>query len=175
VDWRATLGAIAPTLATALGGPFAGLAVETIGKALGLDQPTLAKVRDTLANGQMNGEQIAAIRQAEIAFRVRMRELDIQEEQLTYADKASARQMQVSTRSVIPPVLSVVVVVLVGVAEGSMLFGAVPSVVDPIILGRVLGTLDSALMLVLSFYFGSSNGSERKTEMMAAAADKAVP
>ena len=35
------------------------------------------------------------------------------------------------------------------------------------LVSRVLGTLDGALMLVLAYYFGSSTGSDRKTELMA--------
>ena len=35
MDWKSIIGVVAPTLATALGGPLAGLAVETLGKALG--------------------------------------------------------------------------------------------------------------------------------------------
>jgi hypothetical protein len=36
----------------------------------------------------------------------------------------------------------------------------------------VLGTLDSALILILSYYFGSSAGSDRKTEILAGANQK---
>jgi hypothetical protein len=34
------------------------------------------------------------------------------------------------------------------------------------LIARVLGTLDGALMLVLSFYFGSSSGSQAKDTML---------
>jgi hypothetical protein len=34
------------------------------------------------------------------------------------------------------------------------------------LIARVLGTLDGALMLVLSFYFGSSAGSQAKDTMI---------
>ena len=170
MDWKSMLGAVAPTIATALGGPLAGLGVEAIGKAFGIEQPTIKKVQDALTNGQLSGDQIAALRQAELALKVRMRELDIQEEQLASVDRDSARKMQISNKSFVPPLLATMIVVLVCIAEGTMLFGSVPINVDPIVLGRVLGTLDSALMLVLSFYFGSSNSSERKTELMAQSA-----
>lgn len=167
MDWSNLIGTIAPTIATALGGPLAGLGVEAIGKAFGMEQPTIKKVQDALTQGQLTGDQIATLREAEFALRARMKELDIQEEQLVYADRDSARKMQTSNRSIIPPLLACIVVILVCTAEGSMLFGKISPDVDPIVLGRILGTLDSALMLVLSFYFGSSIGSERKTEIMA--------
>ena len=33
---------------------------------------------------------------------------------------------------------------------------------------RVLGTMDSALIMVLSFWFGTSSGSQQKTALLAA-------
>jgi hypothetical protein len=36
LDWRKTLGTVAPAIATALGGPLAGVAVGMAAKALGL-------------------------------------------------------------------------------------------------------------------------------------------
>lgn len=167
MDWGSLIGAVAPTVATALGGPLAGLGIEAIGKAFGIEQPTIKKVQDALTQGQLTGDQIAALKQAELQLQVRMRELEIQEESLVSADRDSARKMQISNRSIIPPALAILVVVFVCVTEGAMLFGKMPPGLDPIVLGRILGTLDMALSLVLSFYFGSSNGSERKTEMIA--------
>ena len=35
-DWKSIVGTVAPAIATALGGPLAGLGVSAIGKALGL-------------------------------------------------------------------------------------------------------------------------------------------
>jgi hypothetical protein len=34
------------------------------------------------------------------------------------------------------------------------------------LVARVLGTLDGALMLVLSYYFGSSSGSQAKDDLL---------
>lgn len=167
MNWGSLFGTIAPTLATALGGPLAGLGVEAIGKAFGIGEPTMAKVKEALTQGALTGDQIAALKQAEMILKTRMKELEIQEESLVYADRADARKMQVSNRSLVPPTLATIIVILVCVAEGMMLFGSTPPNINPIVLGRILGTLDSALMLVLSFYFGSSIGSERKTELMA--------
>jgi hypothetical protein len=174
MDWREVIGAVAPTIATALGGPLAGLGVEALGKALGISEPNVKKLQDVLAHGQLTGDHIAALKQAEMAIKIRMRELDIQEEQLASVDRDSARKMQISNKSLVPPVLATLIVILVCTAEGMLLFGTFPSTADPILIGRIMGTLDSALMLVLSFYFGSSSSSERKTEIMAQSAATAA-
>lgn len=167
MDWKAVLGTVAPLAATALGGPLAGLVVGSIGKAIGLSEPTVDKVKKALADMQLTSEQIIAIKQAEADLKVKMRELDISEEQLAYQDTDSARKMQIAQPSLVVPILAVLIVAATATAEGLLLFGNMPKNTDPVILGRVMGTLDAALMLVLSFYFGSSHSSERKTDIIA--------
>ena len=60
-------------------------------------------------------------------------------------------------------------VLLVGTlgSEIWVLFRGYPKDIPDIIVGRVLGLLDSVAMMVLAFWYGSSNGSERKTELLA--------
>jgi hypothetical protein len=86
-------------------------------------------------------------------------------EKLAVADRTSARQMQISTQSFIPPALSIMIVL----AWASAQFFLLTHVIEPSmreLIARVLGTLDGALMLVLSFYFGSSSGSQAKDAML---------
>ena len=52
---------IAPTIATALGGPLAGMAVEAIGNALGMSDATKESITDVLKSGTMTAEQTAAL------------------------------------------------------------------------------------------------------------------
>jgi hypothetical protein len=75
--------------------------------------------------------------------------------------------MQISTKSMTPTVLTWIIVTVTLVAEGLLLFHAMPPGADPLILGRILGTMDSALMLVLGFWFGSSHGSQNKDALLA--------
>ena len=44
VEISDVLKKLAPTAATLLAGPFAGMAVEAIGNALGMDEPTQEKI-----------------------------------------------------------------------------------------------------------------------------------
>jgi hypothetical protein len=69
MDW---LAQVAPTIATALGGPLAGLAVEAISKAIGVDPKD---VKDTIADGKLTAEQLSSIKQAEIQMQARAQEL----------------------------------------------------------------------------------------------------
>ena len=159
MDW---LKSIAPTIATAMGGPLAGMAVEAISKAIGVDP---SEVQNTINSGKMTADQIASLQTAEIALKARAQEMGLDFEKFAVADRASARQMQMTTGSFVPPLLSVLVVV----AWATIQYFLLTHVIDPTmreLVARVLGTLDGALMLVLSFYFGSSAGSQAKDTML---------
>ena len=105
MDW---LKSIAPTLATALGGPLAGLAVNAISSALGIDPE---KVQDTISSGKLTADQIASIQQAELALKARAQELGLDFAKLAVDDRKSARELQATTRSFIPPALAILVTV----------------------------------------------------------------
>jgi hypothetical protein len=159
MDW---LKSIAPTIATALGGPLAGMAVEAVSKAIGVDP---SEVQNVISSGKMTADQIASLQTAEIALKARAQEMGLDFEKLAVADRTSARQMQISTNSFIPPVLSIMIVV----AWTAVQYFLLTHIIDPSmreLIARVLGTLDGALMLVLSFYFGSSSGSQAKDTMI---------
>ena len=159
MDW---LKSIAPTIATAMGGPLAGMAVEAISKAIGVDP---SEVQNTINSVKMTADQIASLQTAEIALKARAQEMGLDFEKLAVADRASARQMQISTNSFVPPTLSIMIVV----AWSAVQYFLLTHVIDPSmreLIARVLGTLDGALMLVLSFYFGSSSGSQAKDTML---------
>jgi len=159
MDW---LKSNAPTIATEQGGPLAGMAVEAVSKAIGVDP---SEVQNTINSGKMTADQIASLQTAEIALKARAQEMGLDFEKLAVADRASARQMQISTNSFVPPTLSIMIVV----AWTAVQYFLLTHIIDPSmreLIARVLGTLDGALMLVLSFYFGSSSGSQAKDTMI---------
>ena len=161
------IGSIAPGIATALGGPVAGMAVQALGEALGIDSPTREKVEKAFASGSMTGEQVAAVRQAEIALEKRSQELGIDLEAIHAKDRESARQMQVQTKSWLPPVLAVLITVgFFGILSG-MLTGALAASGNNEAMLILLGALAAAWGSVVNFYYGSSAGSAAKNEMLA--------
>ncbi len=91
-------------------------------------------------------------------------------------DRKSARDAAVhgdTTKHVF--YLSVIIIIVVATAEIVAMFHGVSGNADPLIVGRVLGMLDSALLLVLNFIYGSSAGSKRATELLAKSAPAAEP
>jgi hypothetical protein len=158
MDW---LKQIAPTIATAMGGPLAGMAVSAISKAIGVEPE---KVGDLISNNKLTAEQIAQVKIAEIELQKQAQELGLNFEKLSVEDRKSAREMQMATRSWVPPLLAASVTVGFFGILGMMLLGKVDSN-NPAIL-MMLGSLGTAWTGIIAYYFGSSAGSQAKTEML---------
>jgi len=160
MDW---LKQIAPTVASALGGPLAGMAVAAISKAVGVEED---KVQDLIASNKMSAEQIAQIKVAEIELQKQANELGLNFEKLAVEDRGSARAMQMATRSIVPPALAAIVTVGFFAILGGMMFGKM-SVADNTALTMMLGSLGTAWTGIIAYYFGSSAGSQAKTDLLA--------
>lgn len=157
MEW---LKQIAPTIATALGGPLAGLAVDAVSKAIGIDPKDVNK---TIADGKLNADQIAKIKEAEIAMAARAQELGLDFAKLAVDDRKSAREMQTATQSWIPGTMAIAVTIgFFGILTGLMTEHFKTS--DALML--MLGSLGTAWTGIISFYYGSSAGSQKKDELL---------
>lgn len=161
------LKTIAPWIFNALTGNvvgLAGLAASTVASKLGLADSSVDAVKTALS-GITDPKDLLALKQADNAFAIQMKQLGFQHEEqmagLEFKDTDSARNRQVALKDKMPDYIAGVVVIATFVLEGMLMFHALPTNVDGVILGRVLGTLDAALILVLQFYFGSSRSSQK--------------
>ncbi len=160
------LSAVAPTIATALGGPLAGLAVEAVSKAMGVKPEEVQKV---ISQGKMSADQIAALQQAELQLQSQAQEMNLDFAKVAAADRNSARVMQAQVKSYIPATLALLVTAgFFGILY--MLMTGVEKINPE--LGIMLGSLGTAWIQIVTFYFGSSSDSQRKTAMMHEAAMK---
>ena len=161
MEW---LKQIAPTIATAMGGPLAGMAVSAISKAIGVEPE---KVGDLISNNKLTAEQIAQVKIAEIELQKQANDLGLNFEKLAVDDRKSAREMQATTRSIVPPVLAAIVTLGFFGIMVMMLLGKVDSN-NPAIL-MMLGSLGTAWTGIIAYYFGSSAGSQAKTDLLSKA------
>lgn len=160
LDW---LAKVAPTVASAMGGPLAGMAVEFVTKKLGIDAQDAAGVTQALSGGNLTSDQIARLKEAEIELQAKAQELGIRFEEIAANDRKDARAMQVATKSWVPTVLAIVVTVgFFGILAGLMSGFAEKS--DALML--MLGGLGTAWTSIVAFYFGASAGDEDAKEKL---------
>ena len=99
------LAQIAPTVASALGGPLAGIAVTALCKAMNLNEH---EVNGIIQTGKLSADQIAQVKLAELDIQRQAQELGLDFAKLEVADSISARNMQMSTQSHIPSILAAI-------------------------------------------------------------------
>ena len=151
---------LAPTIASAVGGPLVGLAYEAVAKALGTTPDDAQKM---LATGKLTSDQLASIQQAEIALKAQAQSMNLDFARLTNDDRKSARDLQSTTRSIIPPALALLVTIgFFGILVGMM----TESFKTSEALMLMLGSLGTAWTGIISFYFGSSAGSQAKDSLI---------
>lgn len=161
------LKTLAPWLATAIAGPAGGLAVDAIGKALGIDAPTMDKVKSVLA-GPLTPEQQLAIKTADQQFakdmeQMRLDALGKQTEQ-EVKDRDSARNREIQSKDGVNTVLAYTIVGSFIAMVSSVLLGY--SKVDSVLAGTLVGYASAKCEQVIAYYFGSSKGSDYKTQWL---------
>jgi hypothetical protein len=160
------LGQLAPSIATALGGPLAGVAVKTLSSALfGHEDGTEEQISAAMATA--TPDQLAAIKKIDADFKVQMKSLDIDLERIAAGDRDSARQMQRDTKDWVPKVLAIVITLgFFGILIWMLLNGMPKTGTEALLM--MLGALGTAWTGVVNFYYGSSAGSKAKNDMLAA-------
>jgi hypothetical protein len=159
------LGQLAPSIATALGGPLAGVAVKTLSSALfGNEDGTEEQISAAMAVA--TPDQLAAIKKIDADFKVQMKSLDIDLERISAGDRDSARQMQRETKDWVPKVLAIVITLgFFGILIWMLLNGMPKTGTEALLM--MLGALGTAWTGVVNFYYGSSAGSKAKNDLLA--------
>jgi hypothetical protein len=167
MDWKNVLGKLAPTIATALGGPLAGAVVGQIGSIFGIDEPSQDKIRAAIESGQLTGEQIAALRELELKLKAEEAERGFRYADLEFRDRDSARSrdseiVKTGKRNLRADSMFILaVVVICGLV---WLIWKDPNInefmkgIVTLVLGRFLGYLDS----MYGFEFGTTRSSQSK-------------
>jgi hypothetical protein len=144
------LKGIAPALATAVAGPLGGAAVSAIAAKLG--------VTDSV-------ESVARAITSDPAAAAKLQELELEYAKLDAADRADARARETALATsasapwyskVVTPLLAVGVFAFWGLVQWFLVNHTVPNEMREIVI-RLLGQLDAAFMMVLTYYFGASH------------------
>ena len=149
------IGAVAPTLGTALGGPMGGMAANMISEVLGCD-PEPKKIQKAIE--QATPEQLAELKKVETDFEIKMKELDVDLFALETADIQDARGK--FSKDWTSRIMGITVV---GGFMGYIFLVTLqpPEQNSEALINLVLGYLGGLASAVISFYFGASNTKDK--------------
>ena len=174
MEWKdvaSQVGKFAPYIATALGGPAAGLGVKALCSALGMDATTTSPddVAKLFANGQLSGDQLLAMKKAEQDFQLQLKALDINSikdlEALADSDRASARDRETKVRDHTPEVGFYLITLGFFGLLALMLFHVVPES-NTKILDIMTGSLGTAWIGAVQYFYGTTHSSGIKDQMI---------
>lgn len=172
MKWLQAIAAVAPTIARAIPGPIGMVARTLLGDTLKVDAHDDAALEAKVQT--LTAADLLALKNAEQKFIADMKALDLDVFKLDAEDRANARAREVALRDWLPKALAIFVLTLYGVDSVWLHLGDMPAANREAAM-QVQVTLQAAVMLVLSYYFGSSSGSRAKdatVASMSAAIDK---
>ena len=171
MDWSklaSNVASLAPGLGAAIGGPVgavAGLGIRAICGLFGIapkDENAAAQVEKALSG--MTPEQALALKAADRQFVKDMKALDVDVFRLEVEDRASARERETRAGSKAITALAFIIIAgFLGMVYGLLSDSLSPK--DSALAGTLIGYVSAKAEQVVSYYFGSSLGSARKTEI----------
>tara|TARA_B100000676_G_scaffold250204_1_gene254640 strand:+ start:431 stop:904 length:474 start_codon:yes stop_codon:yes gene_type:complete len=149
------LKSLAPTIASAAGGPMAGMAVKMAAKKLGLpDTATANEIEDLI---ERDRDKAVMVREADKEFKdyIREMEIDLESFKTEVEDRKDARENFATDWT--PKVFSVLTLLLYG--GFVMIVTLMPhDQNDETIISLVLGQLSGILGTAAAFFYGGSSG-----------------
>jgi hypothetical protein len=168
--WLETLKTIAPTIATALGGPLAGLAVSIVGKALGADNATQDTIAAVVTGAKP--EDLQKLKQAEEDFQLSLKKLDVDLAELDTRDRSSARALWGSGKPTIATLSFVIIGAFIAMVWHMVYNHGAITPGNEALVGTLIGYVSAKADQVVAYFFGSSHGSTQKNDMLADAFKK---
>lgn len=158
---------VLPILGKAIQGDVTGALDEGM-KAIGL-KPTgnASKDQKVFEEAVKNAtpEQLQALKKIDNDYKVQMAKLEIEEQKIDSDDRNSARQRHLAMKDRTPSVIGMTLVFGFFALLGILIFSEVP-IHNQQILNIMLGSLGTMTTAVVTYYFGSSNSSAKKDEML---------
>jgi hypothetical protein len=166
---------LAPTIASVLGGPLLGGGVAALEGVFGLTPAPSTSMDDRQAAvaAAISGatpEQLGAMRKSDQDFAARMAEAGFKDTEtlaaLTVQDTVSARVMQASNKSWTPPILTWLITLGFFGMIGLLFYVDIPKANQALVYS-LTGTLGTAWLIAVHFWYGSTQGSQNKDVLLA--------
>lgn len=159
--WKSLLKTLAPTLATALGGPMAGTATKFLANSLlGNEDAPQFEIEAALLGA--TPDQLAKIKELDNQFALEMAKLDIDVFNLEIEDRKDARAL--AKVNMWPQIVLSAIFILGYFGLVFTLFSGHIVIDDSIrdMSNILIGVLSGAFPAIMAFWFGSSHGSKQK-------------
>lgn len=169
-DWKGVLEAVAPTIATALGGPLAGGAVAALSNALlGHDKGTVDELSPLVAGA--SPEVLLKIKNADLEYKTGLINAGVRLQEVEAADRDSARKRETETKDNTTKILAYAYTIGYFVTLAFVMKTGVRPEMENIVM-VLLGVLTAAQAQIMNYYFGTSASSARKDSVVQSAIDK---
>lgn len=177
MSFSAVLKKVTPWIATAASvaapgaAPLIGLAAKALSSGLGtIVKADPQSIESAITTAMANPDQLATLKKIDDDFALQMKQLGFQEceqlAQIDEADRASAREMQVQTKSKTPTMLAWAAVLTLLACIYMLGFRTLPQTGHDVLM-MLLGTVAATYKDVYGYFFGSSAGSDAKTALLA--------
>lgn len=162
MDWKSIIGTVAPTIATALGGPMAGAAVKFLGSQfLGDENASEQQVSEFVQNA--NPDTLLKIKQADQEFKVQMAKIGVDVFKIEADEKKDARKA--FAQSQMPAILSIGLTFIIGLLLYALFYIEPPEGArEPLLI--VLGMVVKEWSNSMHYWFGTTRGSAEKNQLM---------
>ena len=160
--WFKAAAKVAPWLLDALPGPWGGVAGAILERVTGTDE---AGIEKAIAEG--DPEIFAKLQEGERQFKIEMEKLGVKREELAYQDIADARSRQMAMKDQTPAILTGVALTFFFVLSGSVLYNLDIVQANQAFVMFLFGAASGWVTQGMSYFLGSSQGSKRKTDIMA--------
>lgn len=161
-------GAIMPILGKAIQGNIGGalhVAMEALGLPISDNEEKNKKVFND-AKERLTPDQILSLKKAEAEYKAKIKQMDLDLEQILSDDRNSARQREMALKDRTPKIIGYLIMGgFFALLIGLMVFD-VPEK-NSQVLNVMLGALGTMVTAVANYYFGSSSGSKSKDEKIA--------
>lgn len=172
MSFKSVLKSAFPFITTAaqLGGPLAVMAANAVGGAIGIDKvdPSPGGIEAAITQAQIKDpDALLKLEEAERGFQVQMQKLGFENVEKLAAidaeDRASARAREIALKDRLPAILSIGVTLGFFTLLALLAFRTIPDTSREIVVAMT-GTLGTAWIGIVNYYFGSSAGSARKSD-----------
>lgn len=163
------------TAGLSIAGPAGALAASVLGNIPALktaagENPTVDGITKALSSLTLTPELTAQLKEAELQYQAQMQKMGFDDEtailKIAADDRASARQMQIQTKTWIVPLLAILVTFGFFTLLALMLFHSIPTASENV-LDTLIGVLGTAWIAIVNYYFGSSAAHVELTKTLA--------